>query len=153
MKILVCDENVRDRDQTVAMIHALKTQLEEGESITVQACESGRRLLFEAGGSEDMPDIVYLDVNLSDMGGVEVARALRTTNFEGEIIFLTRSKDHWRPAFDVRAYNYIVKDDCPQQRFCDVFRTAVKRVAERNIEYMLFSSCGDVLTVPVPSIR
>jgi two-component system LytT family response regulator len=72
------------------------------------------------------PDLVFLDVQMPGMTGLEVARALGVANMP-PTIFVTAYDQHALKAFDLAALDYLVKpfDD---ERFEQAFRRA-RRIA------------------------
>jgi len=54
-------------------------------------------------------DVLLLDIYMAGMLGTDAARELRRLGDDGEIIFLTTSKDHSLDAFEVDAAQYLVK--------------------------------------------
>jgi two-component system, LytTR family, response regulator len=72
------------------------------------------------------PDLVFLDVQMPDMDGFEVLRALPTENLPS-IIFLTAYEQHALRAFEVHALDYLLKP------VNDVrFQVAVQRARENG---------------------
>lgn len=66
---------------------------------------SGEALL----GSEQNFDILFLDIQMKDMDGMETARRLRDRGFRGYLIFMTILKEMVYQSFEVQAYDYLVK--------------------------------------------
>ena len=68
------------------------------------------------------PDLVFLDVQMPDMDGFEILRALPQQRLP-EVIFVTAYEHHAVRAFDVRALDYLLKpiDD-------ERFASAIERV-------------------------
>lgn len=151
MKIAVCDDNIEERDGYIRRLTRLAESL--SMPISVVPYDNGKQMLFAISDPAQVPEVIYLDINMPDMSGVDVAQMLRTRNYNGEIVFLTCSENYWKPAFDVHAYQYIVKGDCSEKKFASVFYSVVKAVSDKNEEYMLFSSCGEVVSIPVKDIR
>jgi DNA-binding LytR/AlgR family response regulator len=56
------------------------------------------------------PDVVFLDINMPQLSGLEVAKAVRDTT---TVVFLTAYNEHALEAFDLGAVDYLVK---PLQR-------------------------------------
>jgi DNA-binding LytR/AlgR family response regulator len=56
------------------------------------------------------PDVVFLDINMPQLNGLEVARAVRDTT---TVVFLTAYNEHAVEAFELGAVDYLVK---PLQR-------------------------------------
>lgn len=75
-------------------------------------------------------DIFLLDVYMHGMLGTDAARQLRQIGDNGEIIFLTTSKDHSIDAFEVDAAQYLIKPYTEK-----AFYFALEKVMKRlNIE-------------------
>ena len=68
--------------------------------------------VFEAGWelleSDKKFDIFFLDIDLKDMSGIDMARKLRETS-GAVIIFVTALKEYVFDAFDVQAFQYLLK--------------------------------------------
>ena len=54
-------------------------------------------------------DIIFLDIKMNAPDGMETARRLRDQSFEGCLIFVTILEDYVFDAFEVSAYDYLVK--------------------------------------------
>ncbi len=54
-------------------------------------------------------DILFLDIQMKGIDGMETARRLRCRNFRGVIIFITILKELVFQSFEVQAYDYLVK--------------------------------------------
>ena len=65
------------------------------------------KLLAEA--SVQAPDIAFLDIELRDGNGLEVARKLKNLNPKINIIFVTGYSDYMKEAFDMYASGYVLK--------------------------------------------
>ena len=86
--------------------------------------------LLQSCTAEDY-DIIFLDIRMKAPDGMETARRLRDQGFDGCLIFVTVLEDYVFDAFEVAAYDYLVKpiDD-------DKFVRAMTRLQKR-----LTSSC------------
>lgn len=56
-----------------------------------------------------VPDILLLDIQMSRMNGMELARKLRNIGWKTILIFITAYADYVFDAFDVGAFHYLVK--------------------------------------------
>lgn len=54
-------------------------------------------------------DIIFIDISMPKESGLEFAKRLRDEGRETKIIFVTSHKEYALPAFDVYAFDYIVK--------------------------------------------
>ena len=70
-------------------------------------------------------DIIFLDIQMENMSGIETAKELRNRGEDTIIIFITGVKEYVFQAFDVAAFHYLVKP---------VRKEKLKEVIERAIE-------------------
>lgn len=58
------------------------------------------------------PDVVVADVNMPQMGGLELARKIKEKNFQIALVFLTMHKDEamFNAAMDAGVNGYVLKD-------------------------------------------
>ena len=54
-------------------------------------------------------DLVFLDIYMKELDGIETARVIRRNNAHCCIVFLTSSSEHMQEAFSVHAFDYINK--------------------------------------------
>ncbi|WP_117168119.1 response regulator transcription factor [Paraliobacillus sediminis] len=54
-------------------------------------------------------DLVFIDINMHKENGLDFAKRLRASGCEMKLVFVTSHKEYALPAFDVYAYDYIVK--------------------------------------------
>ena len=54
-------------------------------------------------------DILFLDIQMKGMDGLETARKLRADKFRGFLIFITVLKEMVFQSFEVQAYDYLIK--------------------------------------------
>jgi len=72
-------------------------------------------------------DLVFLDIHMPRENGLDFARRLRESGWQKKIVFVTSQKEYALSAFDVYAYDYIVKP-ISQERL----RTTVQRALYEN---------------------
>ena len=66
---------------------------------------SGALALLEKGPV----DVVFLDIEMPGMSGLDVARQLRQTSPQTNIVFVTGYTDYLQPAFELYASGYLLK--------------------------------------------
>lgn len=77
-----------------------------GVEITGEA-ENGKQLVRMV--EETKPDVVFVDVDMPEMNGVEAAREIFEINPQIIIIFATAFDSYTHEAFEVYAFDYLVK--------------------------------------------
>ncbi len=77
----------------------------KNREIQLRTFSSGEELLNYDG----QIDILFLDIQMKGMDGLETARKLRAGKFRGFLIFITVLKEMVFQSFEVQAYDYLVK--------------------------------------------
>ncbi len=80
-------------------------------------------------------DILFLDIQMKGMDGMETARKLRSRNFKGFLIFITILKEMVFQSFEVQAYDYLLKPIEEKQftRTMDRLLVSMKQVSEDKL--------------------
>ena len=152
MRIAICDNGGAERDKYLAILRFLAEKYKvNAEFVLYSKCEE---MLFHFEDKKFM-DILFLEVQMSDMSGIEAAKALRKLGYKGEIIFLTTLKDisFILAGYDVGALHYIVKGVTTGEKIEEIFLRAKGAGEFRKQKYILFMSGSEWVNVPVDSIR
>ncbi len=76
-------------------------------------------------------DIVFLDIQMDGMDGIEVARTLRAKQDEIVLIFVTGNREYVFEALDLYAFHYLLKP-VDEGRFREVLVRAAGEVANKE---------------------
>ncbi|MCL2030050.1 MAG: LytTR family DNA-binding domain-containing protein [Oscillospiraceae bacterium] len=101
LKIAICEDIPQDAAQLKEWIGA------SGVPAEVSLFESGEAFL--AARPSRRFHLVFMDIYLNGMSGVETARALRETDKRCQIVFITTSAAHALESYGVDAMQYLVK--------------------------------------------
>lgn len=105
ISVAICDDLKEERVSLAQMVqHVLQKREIQPE---VKLFSSGDELAHTyVPGQFHM---IFLDIYMPDVSGVEVARAIRAKDSGVALIFATTSVDHGLESFDVQAADYLVK--------------------------------------------
>lgn len=120
MNIGICDDEKEICLQIRKLILAMSP-----ESQVTHYC-SGKQFLSE----RQRFDILFLDIQMSDTNGMEIARTLRERKEDTVLIFVTALKEYVFEAFDVSAFHYLLKP-LVKEKFNNVFQEALKEAEKR----------------------
>ena len=103
IRIAICD----DEKHMSAHIRSCVSDFfrKKNREISLRMFSSGEELLSCNG----QIDILFLDIQMKEMDGMETARKLRAGQFRGVLIFITVLKEMVFQSFEVQAYDYLVK--------------------------------------------
>lgn len=142
------DQSVVQKYQYLIKKYAMARSL----AINLEIFNRGENLIFYLQDNPVMPDIIFLDIFMDKMNGIEVAQKIREMGVESHIIFLTTSSDFVFEAFDVRSFNYLVKQDTDEARFRDVLSSAITMVEKKATNFFTCSMGAETRNIPISEI-
>lgn len=140
MRVAICDD---ERESCNGLSLLIKRQEPDCEVACFHTC----RQFLEAAQHFD---ILLLDIQMEEMGGIEVARALRGRGERTVLIFVTALKEYAPEAFEVSAFHYLLKPVVPE-KFCRVFESAclqVRKLESQSAGQLFFQTKARSFTVP-----
>ena len=115
--IAICDDSKQERQILAALfkryqeLHATPLQIhifQNGFSL-LDAIDQGKRF-----------DITILDILMPGENGIEIARNIRASGTDTEIIFLTSSPEYAVDSYEVKAQNYLLKPVNEEKFFASI---------------------------------
>ena len=150
VKIAVCDDEKNIRSYLVSLIRKQDTECSIMEYASADE--------YLADGREH--DLVFLDIEMgesgTDMDGMELARHIRGMDAcrQPIIIFVTGYEKYVYDAFDVGAFQYLVKP-VDEKKFAEVFSRAVGQIlseAEQRKKKLVIQYAGEGKAIPLNDI-
>ena len=121
MRVAICDEDKESCAQLGQLIRREEPDCEVKCFHSVKQFLEARRHF----------DILLLDIQMEDMRGMEMARALRISGEDTLLIFVTARKEYAAEAFVVSAFYYLLKP-VDGEKFCEVFQVACREVRRQE---------------------
>lgn len=148
IRIAICEDEAPARAYLTTLLRAQNCPCEIVEYASAGACLADRREI----------DMLFLDVELDANGldGMALARKIREERLTAQpvIIFVTGHERYVFDAFDVGAFQYLLKP-VDEEKFAQVFARAVEQVKaerERPQASITLQSGGARRTIPLDSI-
>ena len=119
MNIAIVDDIPRELSRISQILNEYGE--EHNIPIDINTFQSGEELLTDYRPLQYT--LIFMDIYMDGMTGVDVARSIRESDNETLIVFLTTSEDHTFDALNVHAYEYIIKVPEDETLRSDIFRT------------------------------
>ena len=121
MKIAICDDEKHMRS-----LLRQKLAARSGE-IKVTEFSGGRELI----SSKESFDMIFLDIEMPDLDGMETAARLREKGVSSLMIFLTSHEEFMRDAFKVKAFRFLSKP-VDEKELDEAMSEAEKELSAQN---------------------
>ena len=147
IKAAICEDSELDRDILKEIISFLLT--DRGLEYNINSYASGRELV--SGYKNHPSDIIFLDILMDDINGIETGRLIREMDDKVEIVYCTSSKDFAIAAYDVHAMGYLLK---PYEilRISAVIDYYVQKHPQKNHNFIEVKSKRKPLIIPYKDI-
>ncbi len=107
MKIAICDDQHLFIDELSTMINKILFNLEEDYNI--ETFNSGEELLKKLNNAPSDYDIIFLDILMGGITGMETAKKIRENIDNTPIVFFTSTPEFALEGYEVNAINYLLK--------------------------------------------
>lgn len=106
-QIIICDDNAIERQILYEMLreYCLKTHHQH----RIIEYDRGETLVADIEEEHCHAELIFLDIYMNGMNGIETARKLRELHCDAKIVFLTSTSDYALESYDVWASGYLVK--------------------------------------------
>jgi two-component system LytT family response regulator len=139
-------------DDDPEAINLLEIFLRYFQNITIIGkstdAKAGLELIIEL-----FPDLIFLDIDMPDMTGLQVAESVRTENVYSEIVFTTAYQNYAYKALPIEPLDFLTKPFCLEdlENVINKFITRKeKKKQEQKLDKFLQSQ-GSVIKVKLPT--
>lgn len=147
-RFAICDDNPADIAYVTELIE--KWNQRAGFVLEIKSYLSAEAFLF-AYEEDASVDVLFLDIEMKEMSGVELARLLRQKGARLQIVFITGYMDYIAEGYDVEALHYLIKPVTGEK-----LEAVLDRAAERlkTREHLLILPLPDgIVRLPLYEIR
>lgn len=129
--ISVCD----DENEQIMLLRRLlmKWAADKPFAVDIKEYDSAESFLFDY--ADDPCDLLLLDIEMKALGGMELARKLRSKGDMLPIIFITGYDDYISEGYDVEALHYLMKP-VDEQRLFGVLDKYISRHSSNSEEIL-----------------
>lgn len=150
INICMCDEDPILLDKYSALLNIIAKR--EAIDITIHRFNSGEMLIKYFQSSLDDIDIIFSDISMKGLNGIETVKILRNSGCCAEIIILTSSQDYIFEAFAINPLYYLSKSDVTVPKFTDIFLKAVSFSTKKDSNRFYVSTENETTNIPLKEI-
>ena len=146
--------NIGICDDEASMRRLLRAPLEQklqllGADYRIYEYDCGETLLTRP--ETEWLDILFLDIELKQLSGMETARNLRKRDSHTLLIFVTAYPDFLFQGYEVHAFHYILKP-YENQKIMKVLEQAIKELGQNREHYFTLEQKSGTTKIPAKKI-
>ncbi len=146
ISILICDDLPEERQNLSRMLRNYEAGADV--ELDLETAADGAELL--AMWKPERWDLIFLDIYMPQLNGVEAARRLRKLDDRCEIVFATTSREHGMEGYELHAMDYLTKP-FTQQDVDGAMEWFLQKRAEQRRELLLRTQSAEE-SIPAQSI-
>lgn len=147
IRVAIVEDDSAERER----LRACLRWLEESEGLQFHVTEFSTGTAF-IGSFAGGYDLVFMDIEMPGMNGMETARALRKMDASVLLIFVTNMAQYAVDGYEVDALDFILKP-VNKYSFAIKMKRALSRIPKRSEEFIPVKVEGELRQVLVSSIR
>ena len=136
----MCDDEAVEIEYLTSLVKTWAAS--KNLDISIATFNSAETFLFAYEDMKDL-DILLLDIQMGGMDGMDLARQLRKSNEDAQIIFITGFADFMADGYDVSALHYLMKP-VKEERLFAVLDKAAAGVDVQEAELLVQTANGAV---------
>lgn len=136
---------VEDENEQYEYVNKLLYKWSEqgGESISVTHVTCAEEYLISYN-QPDTFDVLFLDVYMKQMNGMELAKEIRKYDREVQIVFLTGVSDYVFEGYEIGAVRYLLKP-IEQEKLGETMAVVLEKLKQRSDDYISFKYQGEMI--------
>ena len=148
IEIAICDDDKFTVDYIVnTLTHISK---KNNLYINIHTFTSGMEFISNYNPSKSY-DIIFLDILLDSLNGIDIAKHIRENNDITKIIFISSSSEYILDGYDVEASNYLIKP-LDYEKLNKVFIKAIKSLYNTNSKLLKINQGSKTITLPLSKV-
>lgn len=134
INIAVCDDNPEERQLVIQKANSFIC--DSHLKANVFEFQDGEDLIEHIEKNKVSFDIVFLDIYMNCMNGIDTAKKIRQFDSSCNIVFITSSSAHAVESYDVRAIYYLVKP-IEDEKLHNALDVSMQNINKTNTQYIL----------------
>lgn len=147
MNIAICDDEKSQRDLLQKYVYDWSEK--QNKKVSIFLFENSEQFSFY-WSEEKKIDLILLDIQMGEHNGVELARKIRKTDEDMQIVFITAIAEYIAEGYEVEALHYLVKP-IDKERLFRCLDKALFREKSAGSKILLETKHG-MISIPIHHI-
>lgn len=147
IKIAIVEDDEKSSQSLVSLIH--KIQSEFSETIEIDTYPNGLDFI---DGYQPIYDIVFMDIDMPLMNGMEASKILREKDVDVDLVFTTALSQYAIYGYDVSATAFLVKPFDNDEKSIEKIRHVIQRKINTEKNYFVFAKENSFTKISVNEI-
>lgn len=149
LSIAICDDEklICDYIEKRTRNHLALNDIEA----TVATYHAGENLLSVCKENPEEFDIIFLDIKMKKINGVECAKMLRNEGVNSLIVFITSSAEYVFSGYEAKAFRYILKTDL-ENAFDRILSECLAELKKQATDFYTVKTASFVKNIPLDEI-
>lgn len=141
LRLAICD----DEKEQIELLreHLLRAMFRLNMDMNISVFTAGEALLAAINGGVGF-DILFLDIKLKDLSGIDVAKQIRERDRKALVVFVSGRLDYILKGYEARAFRYIVKP-VNEAVIADVMNQALRELQVDDHSSIRFREKGEIV--------
>lgn len=149
LKIAICDDEKNVCDYIEKRTRDYLAKVDEDGELAVFL--DGAPLIRSCEENPSSYDIIFLDIKMKTVNGVDCAKHLRDLGVEALIVFVTSSAEYVFSGYEVKAFRYILKTDLVNA-FDRIFGECLGELSKSVDSFYTVKTASSVKNIPLNDI-
>lgn len=145
--IAICDDENIFIENYIKIINKIKK--DNKYNIELHTFNSGEDLIKYIIINDLRFDLVFLDIIMKEVNGIDTAKRIKKVDESTEIVFLTSSKEYALDGYEIKAFNYIIKNS---DKLEDKIFEAINHAYLNRDKYIVINNKSFVEKIDIKSI-
>ena len=147
VEIAIVEDNSIEREKILECLNYYAQS--ERLDYSVSVYEDGLKFL---GNYRDGFDIVFMDIEMPEMNGMDTAKAMRSMGSSAILIFITHMAQYAISGYEVEALDFILKP-VNKYSFAMKMKRAVARTVKNKDEFISVKTRSEMRSIRIASIK
>lgn len=135
LNICICDDEEKD----ICYCRDLILSIMDKEEVNISSFNSGESLLFNIEEEINIFDVIFMDIEMKKLNGINAMKLLREKGYTGDVVYLTSISDYVFDSFETNPVNYLLKNEKDIDKFKKVLDIVIKNSQKREDDYIIIS--------------